>query len=129
MIAQDPEMLGYSGSLSEPFSFPGKKKKELVHYSSRLKLLTSFVLLAGLCVVPLYMMTGILAEKGYEMQDLRTQVITLEKQNESMRIEIAQLESPKRIQSIAESKLGMYVPKSAVYGSAGSQADQRRIRD
>lgn len=47
---------------------------------------------------------------GYDLVQLKAQLIKAEKENELLRLEIAKLKSPQRIQAIAANELGMVVP-------------------
>ena len=60
--------------------------------------------------------SGMSASRGYELVKLQQQADSLEKENDRLKIDIAQLKSPQRIQRIATEKLGMVVPQ-AVYFS------------
>lgn len=56
---------------------------------------------------------------GYELVQLKAQAAKMERENEALRLEIARLKSPQRIQHIATSRLGMVVPQN-VYCAADS---------
>lgn len=49
---------------------------------------------------------------GYQLVQTKAQVAKMEKENEALRLEIAKLKSPQRIQNIATSQLGMVVPQN-----------------
>ena len=55
--------------------------------------------------------SGINASRGYALVETQNQAAALEQENERLRIEIAKLKSPSRIQQIAESELDMVLPK------------------
>ena len=55
-----------------------------------------------------------IVKAGYELVQARACLTRLEKENELLRLEMAQLKSPQRIQSIAVKQLGMIKPQ-AVY--------------
>ena len=65
----------------------------------------------------------------YEMQQLRKEIVALERSNEISRLEVARLASLSRIQTIAETELGMHVAQAAIYGKQDFVVDQSRIRD
>ncbi len=65
----------------------------------------------------------------YEMQQLRKEIVALERSNELARLEVARLASLSRIQQIAETELGMHVAESAIYGKQDVAIDQSHIRD
>ena len=55
-----------------------------------------------------------IVKSGYELVQARASLTKLEKQNELLRMEMARLKSPQRIQNIAVGQLGMVKPQ-AVY--------------
>ena len=55
-----------------------------------------------------------IVKAGYELVQTRACLTRVEKQNELLRLEMAQLKSPQRIQEIAVNQLGMIKPQ-AVY--------------
>ena len=65
----------------------------------------------------------------YEMQQLRKEIVALERSNEISRLEVARLASLSRIQTIAETELGMHVAQAAIYGKQDFVVDQSRIKD
>lgn len=54
---------------------------------------------------------------GYDLVQLKAQAAKMEKENEALKLEIARLKSPQRIQHIATNQLGMVVPQN-VYCAA-----------
>ena len=58
-----------------------------------------------------------IVKAGYELVQARACLTRLEKENELLRLEMAQLKSPQRIQTIAEKQLGMIKPQT-VYMAA-----------
>jgi len=59
--------------------------------------------------------SGISASRGYMLVATQTQAEAVEQENERLRIEIAKLKSPSRIQQIAHDELGMAVPKKMYF--------------
>ena len=59
--------------------------------------------------------SGISASRGYMLVATQTQAESIEQENERLRIEIAKLKSPSRIQQIAYEELGMAVPKKMYF--------------
>ncbi len=74
-----------------------------------------------------------IVSEGYELVDMKSQALRLEKENEILRLEVAQLKSPQRIQAIAVSQLGMVVPTnvycSTANNSAGSKDGQATLKE
>lgn len=58
---------------------------------------------------------------GYQLVQTKAQVAKMEKENEALRLEIAKLKSPQRIQHIATSQLGMVLPQN-VYCASNQNA-------
>lgn len=77
------------------------------------------------CVVAIMAMVIIarsetIVRSGYELVAVKAQLVKVEQDNEQLRLEIAKLKSPQRIQHIATSDLGMIVP-SNVYCSVAKE--------
>ena len=87
--------------------------------------------LRGRCLVLLVLLTTMamfmtmrseaIVRAGYELVQIKSQMIKIEKENEQLRLELAKLKSPQRIQSIASNQLGMIVPPS-VYCAAKTES-------
>ena len=59
--------------------------------------------------------SGISASRGYALVATQNQAQQLEQENERLRVEIAKLKSPQRINQIAYDELGMTVPKKMYF--------------
>ena len=59
--------------------------------------------------------SGISASRGYALVATQNQAQELELENERLRVEIAQLKSPQRVNEIAQDKLGMKVPNKSYF--------------
>jgi cell division protein FtsL len=59
---------------------------------------------------------------GYELVQMKLQVIKLEKENELLKLDIAKLRSPQRIQNIATVELGMGIPQNVYYAERVSKS-------
>lgn len=59
---------------------------------------------------------GFNVQAEYNMQQVRAEVMSLEKENSVLKLEVSRLDAPVRIQKIAETKLGMRLPSRNVYG-------------
>ena len=84
------------------------------HLRSRCLLL---VLLLAVMGMALTTCSSIGASRGYELVQAQQAAVRLEQENEQMKIEIARLKSPQRIQSIAAKDLGMVIPKQVYFAS------------
>ncbi len=60
----------------------------------------------------------IIVSKGYELVQIKAQVAKIQTENEQLRLQIARLKSPQRIQTIAMQELGMIVPQNIYCGSS-----------
>jgi cell division protein FtsL len=61
---------------------------------------------------------------GYDLVDLKDQAAKLEKENELLRLDIARLKSPERIQQIATRELGMVMPQNTYYATTKTEPSQ-----
>ena len=48
---------------------------------------------------------------GYDLVQVKSKALSMQRENELLRLDIARLKSPQRIQSIATAELGMVVPQ------------------
>ena len=76
-----------------------------------------FLIAFGAMVVTL--LGGISANNGYTLLDTQQKADQLEQENERLKIEIAQLKSPARIESIAVEQLHMQVPQNMYFSHEG----------
>lgn len=58
-----------------------------------------------------------IVRSGYDLVELKAQAAKLEKENELLRLDIARLKAPERIQQIATQELGMVMPQNAYYAA------------
>jgi len=54
----------------------------------------------------------VIVRAGYDLVQLKSQALSLQRENELLRLDIAKLKSPQRIQSIATGELGMVMPQN-----------------
>ena len=76
-----------------------------------------FLIAVGAMVVTL--LGGIGAKNGYTLLDTQQKADQLEQENERLKIEIAQLKSPARIEAIAVEQLHMQVPQNMYFSHEG----------
>ena len=69
-----------------------------------------------------------IVKAGYELVQARACLTKIEKQNELLRLEMAQLKSPQRIQTIAVGQLGMIKPQT-VYMAAKEASGKKPAKD
>lgn len=78
-----------------------------------------FTILAIVCVLSMVVTvrSGIMASRGYELVRTQQQAAAVERENEHLKIEIAQLKSPDRIRRLATDNLGMSTPKNVYFAN------------
>lgn len=76
-----------------------------------------FLIAFGAMVVTL--LGGISANNGYTLLETQQNADQLEQENERLKIEIAQLKSPTRIEAIAVEQLHMQVPQNMYFSHEG----------
>ena len=76
-----------------------------------------FLVACGAMAVTL--LGGIGAKSGYTLLETQQKAEQLEQENERLKIEIAQLKSPSRIESIAVQELHMQVPQNIYFSHEG----------
>ena len=69
--------------------------------------------------VAVTLLGGIGAKSGYTLLETQQKAEQLEQENERLKIEIAQLKSPSRIESIAVQELHMQVPQNIYFSHEG----------
>ena len=100
-----------------PVPKPQRRPTLNTHLRSRCFLLLALVSIMAMAVT---IRSGITASRGYDLVKIQQQAETLEKENEHLKIEIAQMKSPERVRRIATEKLGMSTPKT-VYFATGTR--------
>ena len=58
---------------------------------------------------------------GYALMNEKRQVQALQRENENLRVDIAKLEAPERIYTVATKQLGMVAPTYVLYGGQSSE--------
>ena len=122
MLARREEEYDYEPLVAEPAPQLEETKEPLirreVNTNLRNCLRALFFLIAfGAMVVTL--LGGIGAKNGYTLLDTQQRADQLEQENERLKIEIAQLKSPSRIEAIAVEQLHMQVPQNMYFSHEG----------
>ncbi len=89
-------------------------------YPSLKKQFVQLILLAAALAMLITVHSEMMVRTGYSLVEMKAQSAKLEKDNDLLRLEIAKLKAPQRIQQIATSQLGMVTPQTAYYGTAAS---------
>ncbi len=116
-MVQDVQVMGYMPSMPESVA-PQRIEREKSDSSYFFHDVILGMLMILLPVMLLVFLNGINIQEEYRMQRIRSEVMTMAKENAVDKLEVSRLEAPVRIQQIAEQKLKMSLPVRAVYGSA-----------
>ena len=131
MISQNVQMMDYMASMPQDIAVPRQRERE---ESSSRSLFHNVILGIIMILMPFLASTilnGVNVQKGlkgsgrsipeYHMQQVRAEVMNLEKENSVLKLEVSRLNAPVRIQKLAETKLGMRLPVRNVYGGVEAQ--------
>ena len=100
----------YENFTAEQNEFRIISKRPKLNHLLRSRCRVAFIIISILAML-VVVRSGINASRGYALVETQNQAAALEQENERLRIEIAKLKSPSRIQQIAESELDMVLPK------------------
>lgn len=93
------------------FKKPRRRSLPKTCFCLRTECLLSSILV-GLLAMTVTWGSSKIVNAGYELMESRECLTKIEKQNEALRVETAQLKSPQRIQDIAVGQLGMINPET-----------------
>ena len=96
------------------------------HRCLRTDCLVSAVIV-GLLAIFVTWGSSVIVNSGYELVQARASLTKVEKQNELLRLEMAQLKSPQRIQNIAVGQLGMIRPPSVYVVAKDSSVNKPSV--
>lgn len=117
-MVQEVQVMDYMPSMPESVAASRRIERER---SDSFYFFHDIILGALMILLPvmlLVFLSGINIQEEYRMQRIRSEVMTMAKENAVDKLEVSRLEAPVRIQQIAEQKLKMSLPARAVYGSA-----------
>lgn len=121
MISQNVQMMDYMASMPQDIAVPRQRERE---ESSSRSLFHNVILGIIMILMPFLASTilnGVNVQAEYHMQQVRAEVMNLEKENSVLKLEVSRLNAPVRIQKLAEAKLGMRLPVRNVYGGVEAQ--------
>ena len=95
---------------------PKKRRRPKLNTHLRSRCLLLLVLMSVMALT-VTVRSGMSASRGYELVQIQQQASHLEQENERLKIDIAQLKAPQRIQSIAIQQLGMIIPPNVYFSS------------
>lgn len=116
MLARKAE---YMQESKENYSMAVDKIKGMNHQFSKMVLRTLFlgVLLGGFLLGYVHL-TAVQSNFNHELIQEEEKIQQLQQENDSLRIDVAKLESPERIHTIATSQLGMIIPTHVLYAQS-----------
>jgi cell division protein FtsL len=97
------------------------RAKSTVHtnYALRAKCFVTVILVA-LFAGYFTVQSEAIIRSGYELVQIKAQLAKIDRENEALRLDIAKLKAPQRIQKIAINELGMVVPQNMYYITASA---------
>ena len=95
---------------------PRSPQRKIIRRSNNLRgkaaiLLLLITVLAGIITLE----SSVIASKGFEIVQIRTEAAKLEQENALLKISNAQLKNPQRIKEIAQQKLGMILSEQVYF--------------
>ena len=93
------------------------KVKTNVELRNKCLILVSLILFLAMVTM---VRSEMVIRNGYELVELKGQVNKLDQDNERLKLDIAKLKSPERIQTIAVGKLGMTIPQNVYFVNTNS---------
>lgn len=100
-----------------------KKPLPKLDSALRAKCLVTVTLLIAIAIVAT-MRSEAIVRNGYNLVQMKSQMLSLQKENELLKLDIAKLKSPQRIQGIASTELGMVMPQGVYCSTQSGQAPQ-----
>ncbi len=93
-------------------------RRAVVRRSNLRSRIATMLLLGGAMLGALIYVDSMVAAKGFEIVQLRTQAVKLEAENAQLKITNAHLKSPQRIKEIATQKLGLTVSDKVYFADS-----------
>lgn len=97
---------------------PVRRSLPKLDIALRARCLATVILLVAIAIVATVRSEAIV-RNGYDLVQMKSKTLSLQKENELLRLDIAKLKSPQRIQAIATTELGMVMPQG-VYCAANN---------
>ena len=120
MVSQNIQTMNYVTSVPEQMTVSSSCETDRDAALSG-RIFHQVICAIALILAPVFLLVlfnGINVQKEYAMQSLRSEVMTMAKENDVMRLEVSKLEAPVRIQHIAEKELHMSLPLRVIHGEA-----------
>lgn len=99
---------------------PAKVKKPGVDKKLRVECTILILLISALAMFTT-IRSEVIVSDGYALVKMKSDALKLEKENERLKLEIAQMKAPQRIKQIAIAELGMLVPEDVYFASKSGE--------
>ena len=119
LVNRQQEWLDYP--YQEPTNPPAKATAPRPDSSTRRQCLQLIFLVVAMAML-ITVHSEAIVRAGYDLVEMKAQAAKLERENEAMKLEIAKLKSPQRIQQIATRELGMVMPQNAYYATSTAKS-------
>ena len=119
MVSQNVQTMNYVASIPEHMTVSSYATDRDATLSGQI--FRHVIWAIALILMPVFLLVlsnGINVQKEYAMQNLRSEVMTMAKENDVMRLEVSKLDAPVRVQQIAEKELHMSLPLRVIHGEA-----------
>jgi cell division protein FtsL len=102
--------------LSKPIAKSAGRRHMKLNTHLRSRCLILLVVLSAMALF-VTVRSGMSASRGYDLVQVKQEAARLEKANEHLKLDIAQMKSPQRIKQIAVQDLGMVVPENVYFAA------------
>lgn len=92
------------------------ERRAMLNVGLRRQCFTLLLVISALAIL-ITARSGIIASRGYELNQIKATTTRLEMENAQMKIDNAQLKNPQRIQELVTKEYGMSVPKQVYFAS------------
>ncbi|MDN5344992.1 MAG: hypothetical protein PWQ18_1105 [Clostridia bacterium] len=129
MLAAPPQELGYEATPGPQPAGGNPRGRAQARGRARRKLfILGLVLLAIVMAFGKTFLAVRLVINGYEMEALKQQINTLQRENERLQLEVARLKAPERVARVATTRLGMVEPaEGQLYYVPGKASQQVQV--
>jgi cell division protein FtsL len=132
MLAAPPQQLLYEGNLARRRVQVEENNRARTRLSGRSRqkiLLLGLVLLAIILAFGKTFLAVQIVIKGYELDALKGEITTMQRDNERLQLEVARLKAPERVAQVATTRLGMVEPGSGqLYYVPGKVAPGQQVQ-
>ena len=119
MLARKVGYMNFQNSAAYPLgkssTYSGSRAEER-HFSLKIQRWLLLISVIGVILLANVALSAMITNNGYNLMQEKQTVQQLHRDNEILRLEIAKMQTPDRIYSIATTKLGMVTPTMVLYG-------------